>query len=439
MFCKVTLFTISLALLAAAKPVERRVQGISIPLAKRSSLTREDGTFNHGKAIIQTVRTKNKHRQNLQNLERNLGPKAFNKGAEIKPLAVIPESLHRRQTESLTDDEHQSGMWFGPIDIGTPKQNFMIDFDTGSADLWVTSTSCTSSICSEKNKYKSSSSSSSAKKPGQFSILYGGGSTVSGPIYTDTGEYLLIRDNSRNLTTSTVTVAGVKVTNQTFSPVNTLSDSFKTQPIDGILGLAFPALSNLNADPFFTSAFKQGAVSQNEFSFKLASSDSSLFLGGRNSSLFTGSPEFYAVSSATGYWQIGKAAAFVGSKSVVSNFETVIDSGTTIIYGPPDAVRSFYSAVPGSKLFDSNQGLYSFPCSSVPSVSFSWGGKKWAISADNFNLGTTSVGSSTCVGAVAGKDLGLGDNVWLLGDSLLKNVYSIFSFKQNAIGFANLA
>ena len=35
------------------------------------------------------------------------------------------------------------------------------------------------------------------------------------------------------------------VKNQYFSPVTTLSSSFAGDPIDGLLGLAYPAISNL--------------------------------------------------------------------------------------------------------------------------------------------------------------------------------------------------
>ena len=57
----------------------------------------------------------------------------------------------------------------------------------------------------------------------------------------------------------------------------------------------------------------------------------------------------------------------------------------------------------------------------------------------SFNLGQTTSGSSQCVGALAGQGLGLGSNVWLLGDSFMKNVYTAFSFDDNAVGFATLA
>lgn len=44
-----------------------------------------------------------------------------------------------------------------------------------------------------------------------------------------------------------------------------------------------------------------------------------------------------------------------------------------------------------------------------------------------------------CVGALVGQDMGLGEGVWLVGDSFMKNVYSVFSFEQNAVGFAALS
>ncbi|KZT10618.1 aspartic protease [Laetiporus sulphureus 93-53] len=404
-----------LAVLSNATPVPEE-PGTRVALQKRGSLTNSDGVFDLEKAIAQTVRTHNKHRQNLINLQSNTG--SLPEGAEIKP-ARIYSAHQKRQSEQLTDEENDLE-WAGTISIGTPGQNFLIDFDTGSSDLWVPSSNCTSSVCTSKDKYSAKNSSSNAAKSGSFSISYGDGSSVSGPVYTDT-----------------VTVSGVKVTGQYFSPVTTLSSSFSSDPVDGILGLAFPSLSNLKQSPFVNTAKSEGSIKSGVFGMKLAKSGSELYLGGTDTSQYTGSIEYHSVAS-TGFWQATGAKALIGSKTVVSGFQTVIDSGTTIMYGPPSAVKTFYAAIPGSKVFDATNGYYSFPCSSAPAVAFSWGGTNWKVSAANFNLGQTSTGSGQCVGALAGQDLGLGSNVWLLGDTFMKNVYTAFSFDKNSVGFAAL-
>lgn len=125
-------------------------------------------------------------------------------------------------------------------------------------------------------------------------------------------------------------------------------------------------------------------MSTGVFGFKLASSGSELFLGGTDTSLYTGAIEYHAVDRSTGFWQARGASALVGGRAVVSNFETIIDSGTTIMYGPPSAVRTLYRSIPGSAVYDSSAGYYSYPCSSAPTVAFSWGGKSFTISAAKY-------------------------------------------------------
>ncbi|KAJ7637865.1 acid protease [Mycena polygramma] len=420
MFHKAALiFAVALAVAGVASPAVSPIfpaaRGTTIPLRKRPTLTAANGVFDKDKdkAIVATVNTINKHRQNLKNLLKNKGAAAFNDGAVIKPLATIPEDVEarlkrrveKRQAEPLTD-EGEDAEWAGTISIGTPAQQFLVDFDTGSADLWVPSLACTSWACSSKPKFDASSSSTATEQSGSFEIEYGDDSTVSGPVYTDT-----------------VSVAGVEVTGQYFSPVTTLPSSFATESPDGILGLAFPALSNLQHDPFFNTAETNGAVEENRFGFFLASSGSSLFLGGSDESKYSGDTEFHDIDTASGFWQLPGAKVIVDSVTAVSGFETVIDSGASMIYAPPSAAKTLYSKVAGAFLFDSVNGYqyYSFPCGTPPKIAFSWGGVDWVISAGNFNVGQTEEGSSQCVGAVAGAATGLGTNAW------------------NAVGFAALA
>ncbi|KAI0769926.1 acid protease [Fomes fomentarius] len=429
MFPKTTLITLALALVASANPivesgnaardVPATKTGVRIPLHKRGTLTNADGTFNHEKAVRQIVKLKNKHRQNLINLEKNVGRHAFAEGAEIKPLAVLPASLQKRGAVKLTDQEDDLE-WTGKVSIGSPAQSFTIDFDTGSSDLWVPASSCTT--CGSHAKYNPSKSSGSSKKSGSFSISYGDGSTASGTPYTDK-----------------VTVGGVSVTGQYLAAVSKESSEFQSDPADGLLGLGLPQISNLGHDPFFYTAVAQDTAPEGVFSFKLDQSGSELFIGGTNEDLYTGDIEYHTLSSDNGFWQIGGASVTVDGSTAASSFETIIDSGSTIITAPTSAAKTFWAKVSGSKVYDSEQGLYEYPCDSPPDVAFSWGGKSWSISADDINLGTVSSGSSQCVGSIAGGDLGLGSKVWLLGDTLMKNTYTVFSVDDNAVGFAELA
>ena len=100
MFSKVALLAlVTLSLLAAANPVAKRDQGIRIPLRKRNTFTKEDGTFDFEAAISHTAQVKLKYRQNLINLERNVGKQAFNE-VRLLGLSCLLTKLFRRAQES---------------------------------------------------------------------------------------------------------------------------------------------------------------------------------------------------------------------------------------------------------------------------------------------------------------------------------------------------
>ncbi|KAJ7854996.1 hypothetical protein B0H14DRAFT_2579590 [Mycena olivaceomarginata] len=323
---------------------------VSIPLRKRNVFTLANGVFDKDKAAAAAAI--NKHSQNLKNLVNNIGAIALPKGAVIKSRATISrdveERLQRRQVETLTD------LWAGSISIGTPAQQFIIDFET------------TNSL----------DSSTAKQQTGTFQIQYGDDSEVSGPVFTDT-----------------VSVAVVKATNQYFSPAKTVTGSFSDGGVDGILGMTCP-----------------NSTSASQFGFYLAQAAPSCISEAptRASTVVTSSP---TISTK----RLGSGKSLAAAQR----------------YGPPDVVAQAYGQVPGLAVFHSQGGLYSFPWDTPPKIAFNWGGNDWVISAANINLGLAEEGSSQCVGALAGQDIGLGSNVWLLGDSFMKNVYSVFDFDAN--------
>lgn len=92
-------------------------------------------------------------------------------------------------------------------------------------------------------------------------------------------------------------------------------------------------------------------------------------------------------------------------------------------------------------------------CSTDVSVSISFGGTSWPISSADMNLGTINIGSSAgptsgastqmCVGGIfdIGNTVGTGQGVpsWIVGDTFLKNVYSVYRASPPSVGFAQLA
>jgi cathepsin D len=78
----------------------------------------------------------------------------------------------------------------------------------------------------------------------------------------------------------------------------------------------------------------------------------------------------------------------------------------------------------------------------------SFGGSTWTINPADMNLGSvpSSVSGTTtqmCAGGIfdIGTSVGSGAGVptWIVGDTFLKNVYSVFRANPAAVGFAQLA
>ncbi|GAA5993699.1 hypothetical protein JCM10908_001335, partial [Rhodotorula pacifica] len=145
-------------------------------------------------------------------------------------LGDVSETLlHKRQQETLTNYLDGS-YWGGKIAIGTPPQYFDVDFDTGSSDCWVPGEGVQG-----YTTFNVSESSTAKNASRNFAAVYGDGSIVVGPVFQDT-----------------ITVAGLTAKQAWFSPINTMGASFEGSPVDGIVGMGFEALSNMD-EPLFQS------------------------------------------------------------------------------------------------------------------------------------------------------------------------------------------
>lgn len=129
------------------------------------------------------------------------------------------------------------------------------------------------------------------------------------------------------------------MTKQFFSPVTELSSGFAHNPFDGILGLGLPILSyKHNQSSFINTAFKERQIVTNSFGMHLASTGARLHVGGADHNLYQGLFEEHPVDTTTGFWKLKGASVLVGKTVLVSGIDTILDSGTDLIFGPPDTV-----------------------------------------------------------------------------------------------------
>ncbi|CAD6572670.1 MAG: hypothetical protein TREMPRED_000600 [Tremellales sp. Tagirdzhanova-0007] len=313
-------------------------------------------------------------------------------------------------------------LYYGSLSMGTPAQSLTVDFDTGSADLWLP-VSCSNCASQQFNSTQSSSYSTNGDS---FSVEYGSGS-VSG---------VLAKEN--------VNIANTVVPGQYFGAVNSESDDFQSNPNSGVIGMAFSSISSSGKPTYFENLISNKAVAAPYFGVHLArrqASGSQLCIGCYDSSKFTGSINWVPVVSQS-YWSVsmtGMSANGNKQNALSSSLIGAIDTGTTLIYVPSSVADSFYAQIPGSSQADQfGQGFYQFPCRTSYAVTISFNSKVFTIAAADFNLGRTSSGSSMCVGGVLAVGDGFPNNLAIVGDAFLKSWYSVYDYSNGVrVGFAS--
>ncbi|KAI6226272.1 Peptidase A1 domain-containing protein [Aphelenchoides fujianensis] len=157
--------------------------------------------------------------------------------------------------------------YVGNIMLGTPPQPFQVQLDTGSSNLWVVDVSCQTDECNgednpflgprwQKQKYDSSKSSTYKKNGTYFDIRYGTGE-VTGELSSDT---LIVSAHCSSSTFNRrccLQVAGLTVADQVFGRGTAVDDPFGYYPLDGVLGLGWPALAEEHVTPPFQDVIKQ--------------------------------------------------------------------------------------------------------------------------------------------------------------------------------------
>jgi len=339
---------------------------------------------------------------------------------------IPPKSLLRGAPVPVTD--FADTQYYGPISLGTPKQNFLVVFDTGSSNLWVPSQKCawTDVACELHSRYDSTKSSTYVANGTTFNIQYGSGSMTG------------------FLSQDTLTFGEFAVKNQVFAEATGEPGiAFVTAKFDGILGMAFVTISVDYVTPVWYNLLSQGLVQNAVFSFWLSNdpqgqSGGELYLGGTDSKYYNGSITWAPLTNTT-YWQYQLDDFKVAGNSTgwCTNCRAIADSGTSLIVGPTAYINQLNTRL-GAIIYN-GEGI--FPTcpnfSTLPTIELVISGKSFSLTPQQYVVQVSTLGQTTCISGFVGLDIPKPYGpLWIVGDVFMRAYYTVFDFENTRVGYA---
>ncbi|OBZ82782.1 Mucorpepsin [Choanephora cucurbitarum] len=413
-------------------------------------------------------------------------------------LITKRQQLDKRAEHNAPLYNDQGSQYLVQVGIGTPAQNFTVTLDTGSSDLWVPSTQCPQSNC-PFYRFDPSKSSTLKQLNAPFAIQYGIGS-VNGTYYTDTVTVGGATVQNQQFGLASMTEDIMQADPSAGGPGSSAPDSYNTssnQNVEGngILGLGYPGLTQANSqgegayNPFVFNLVAQNIISDPIFSIFLNSVSETgwsgeIIFGGIDDSKFDGNLTYLPVASLTTrssgstssrqssstnssqanyyYWMVYGQGLGVTNSNTGSNPSWrlrelgafILDTGTTLTYLPASVATDIVTAFAGERNFayDRQSGVFIVDCNTAKSPArfelqmsqsnrissnplvLSVPASELVIPIDS----NTADSASVCMFGIAplSGSGGVGNNLYLVGDSVLRSAYMVFDMGQNRVGIA---
>ena len=350
-------------------------------------------------------------------------------------LTLIPvEQVASNGTSSSGDNgsvaangAQNDAEFLSPISIGG--QTMVMDFDSGSSDLWVFNTKLPAQSQTGHTIYDPTKSTTFQQLQGStFNISYGDGSFAEGQVGTDT-----------------VDIGGATVTSQAIELATQVATSFiQDTASNGLVGLAFSKLNTVKPQPqktFFDNVAPN--LSQPVFTANLKHGTAGAYTFGEvDSTQFTGSLVSVPINNANGFWEFTSQSIAVGSGAATAvqggSGTAIADTGTSLLIVDPAVVQAYWSQVTGAQN-NAQAGGVIFPCAAtLPSVSLAIGTSYMAtISGSLLNFAQAGAdsasGTSYCFGALQSNG---GANLQIYGDVFFKSQFVAFDMSGPSLGLA---
>jgi len=347
-----------------------------------------------------------------------------------QPLSFAQRAtLHRsrRKRAKGSGDTVHASEYYGKIEIGTPAQEFLVVFDTGSGNLLIPSKQCADEACTSHKRFDAFKSSSAidiafADEPDKAVDKGGDRDVVT--ITFGTGEIsgVFIKDNI---------CIGAICTHGNFVVATEESDEpFSLVPFDGIFGLSLPQMSEGPHFNVLDCMIRDKVLKSNIFSvfFGAADAEESEISFGEYKTERMASELFWVPVTTPGYWQVEMQDITIRNKRqnlCHGNCQVAVDTGTSLMAGPSDVIGSITEKL-----------VVKSDCSNyrqLPDLGFIVGEHILNLKPEDY----VDKGDDGCSVALMTLDIPPPKGpLFIFGDPFLRKYYTVYDRQQLKVGFA---
>jgi len=310
-----------------------------------------------------------------------------------------------------------SSQYVGIVDIGNPPQAIPVIFDTGSANVWITSTLCRNILCLKQASYNPTISKDFHDLGAKVDVSIGLGE-IKGDLIQDT-----------------IVLGNMAITGQRFGEVLfETGNVFDRGAFSGVIGLAYPKMTEYGIIPIFDNIIKQRKLRHNLVAFyysNIPRDHGLVTFGYIDRTKFVGKIIYFKVIDFF-YWTIKIDDIRIGKQSLGlcrNGCKAIVNTGTSLITGPIQDVRKLIKFIPVEK--DCMGYLFANP------LVFVLEGHEYKLNANEYILKSQHNGEEHCRAMILPFDVPSPHGpAWILGDVFIRKFYTVFNRDINCVGFA---
>lgn len=315
--------------------------------------------------------------------------------------------------------------YFGRLAVGTPPQEFLVVFDTGSGNLILPGSECEDTACKSHSRFDFHQSSSAKLVNCDGSEIAEGEEADELIITFGTGRI------SGHCVKDQICVGEACVTGSFMQSAQESEHPFANFDFDGVLGLARDSLAQGNEFSIMNRLHTSGKLRRPIFSVFLSDNEdeTSEITFGDIKQDHVGSDLFWVPAGGeSGYWEVKLDEIYLGPDSLHlcnGNCRVAVDTGTSQLAGPSNVIDALRNKL-GVEWDCSNFGK-------LPNLGFAVGGRLLELEPTDY----VDKDDVSCEVSLMNLDVPPPKGpIFVFGIPFLQRYYTVYDHAEGRVGFA---